>query len=347
MIKYYDVQSVLRMIGNDVQHFSGKRIIASGTSGFLGQWFLRVIGQLNESVLTKPCELTAIDINRPAEDLALWCEHRNIRFNQKDLTKRFVLDEAKFDFVVHMAGIASPAHYKRLPLETIQVSNEGSISLLEIARRSGARYLFCSSSEVYQTATQIPTPESFVGSIPSNTDRSCYDVSKLMGETLAYVYWKEFGLSTSIIRIFNSFGPGLSEADYRILPKIASSYFSGKSLAIYKGTGALPTRTYCPAANTIAGLFLALLKGEPGQIYNIGSDSPEINVVELIQRINSACGIEVSYRLVNPPDVYLHEPMRRSPNIDLARKELGYVPAVELDSGLRAFFSWASESYKR
>ena len=118
--------------------------------------------------------------------------------------------------------------------KTIDVAIEGVRSALDIAKHHGAKFLFTSSSEVYQTPDVIPTPETYVGAIPSNTERSCYDVSKLMAENLVYVYSHNYGVNGCSVRIFNSFGVGISEADSRILPRIASAAKSKNKIKIYK-----------------------------------------------------------------------------------------------------------------
>ena len=113
-----------------------------------------------------------------------------VYFFSHNLTTKLTLPKETIDYVVHMAGIASPTHYKKKPLETIDVALEGVRSTLEISKTNNAKFLFTSSSEVYQTATVIPTPESYIGAIASNNERSCYDVSKLMAENYVYVYSK-------------------------------------------------------------------------------------------------------------------------------------------------------------
>lgn len=333
------------MLGESAHKLSGKTVFWTGTNGFLGRWVLRVIAQLNKSVLEAPCRLIAVDLAMPsAEERESVNDDDHITYLAHDLTQRAALQSTPLDYVVHMAGIASPHHYKKRPLETIDVALEGSRGALENAKHHNARYLFCSSSEVYQTADVTPTPETYIGAIPSDSSRSCYDVSKLMGETLAHVYHTQFGLDTGSIRIFNSMGPGIAESDHRILPRIASSVVRRKKLQVFSN-GVLPSRTYCPVANTVAGMFLALLNGRPDAIYNIGMDKPELTVVELIARIESATGITVDWELVPAPEVYTTEPLRRCPEISKARAELGYDPAVTLDEGLRAFFDWALPEY--
>jgi UDP-glucuronate decarboxylase len=340
-----DVRPVIDMLGDDAQRFAGKKVLWTGTNGFLGRWVLRVFSHLNRHVLAVPCELYAIDLAVPsAEERASVGDDEHIRYIAHDLTQKLETLSDPFAYVVHMAGIASPHHYKKRPLETIDVAVEGSRGTLDIARRHDARYLFCSTSEVYQTASVNPTPETYIGAVPTCGARSSYDVSKLMGETLSHVYHRQLGVNTGIIRIFNSMGPGLGENDHRILPRIASSVVRGTKLKVFSN-GTLPSRTYCPVANTVAGMFLALLKGKPDEIYNIGLDTPEMTVVELIDRIKSATGIVVDYEIAAAPDVYSDEPMRRCPDITKARREIGYDPRVSLDDGLRAFFDWAKLEY--
>jgi len=341
----YSLVKIADMLGESVVQLSGKTILWTGTSGFLGKWVVQVIKYLNDNKLNVPCRLLAYDMALPDDQTIRDYSNSGIKFLSHDLTtKLWPVGGIDIDFVVHMAGIASPYHYKRRPLETIDVTIEGVRSTLEIARHHGAKFLFTSSSEVYQTASVIPTPESYVGAIASNNDRSCYDVSKLMAENLTYIYHKNFGINASCIRIFNSFGPGIAESDSRILPKIASAVVGKFPIPVY-AKNILPSRTYCPVENTIAGVFLALLKGKSGEIYNIGVDSPELNVVELIQRIEAVCGIKVPFEMVKPEEVYMDEPIRRCPDISKARNYLEYNPIVSLDDGLRNFFQWSLQSY--
>lgn len=340
----YRFDLVANVIGECIKKLEGKTLLCTGTNGFLGKWVVGLIGYLNEHLLTKPCRLIAIDIKIPDGELVNSYAHLNVEFRSHDLTTKLWPLAEKIDFVVHMAGIASPHHYKSRPLDTIDVCLEGVRSALEIARHSGAKFMFTSSSEVYQTADVIPTPETYVGAIASNNERSCYDVSKLMGENIVYVYSKNLGVDAVTTRIFNSFGPGIEEHDYRILPRIASSLVGGHELSVFVKQQQ-PTRTYCPTGNTIAGLFLALLNGKSGEIYNIGTDKPEITVQELLEIVEKYVGRPVPHKVVYPEDVYLDEPLRRCPDITKARKELGYSPDISLEHGVELFFNWSLPRY--
>jgi UDP-glucuronate decarboxylase len=341
---YFDVKSVTYMLGDDFKKMEGKTLLWTGTNGFLGQWILNVIKYLNLNVLNQHCKLLAYDLEMPKLDIINEFSNCGIEFRAHDLTSKLSNIEEKIDFVVHMAGIASPTHYKRLPLKTIDVTLEGIRSTLEIAKFHSSKFLFTSSSEVYQTPDVIPTPEWYVGAIPSNTERSCYDISKLMAENLVYVYSHNLGVDACCVRIFNSFGVGMSEADSRILPRIASAAKSGKRLQIYR-TEQLPTRTYCPAANTVSGMLKALLNGKASEIYNIGMINPEVSVDSLINIANDVCGINVQYEFVSPTSVYIHEPLRRCPDITKAITEIDYNPKVSLTEGLKDFFKWTDATY--
>lgn len=340
---YYDLEAVSGMV-NESNQLAGKTILWTGIGGFLGKWVLQYIKYLNKNILSEPCKLLAYDMSIPEKSVLKEFADCGIHFKAHDLTTRLSSVTEKVDYVVHMAGIASPTHYKRFPLETIDVAIEGTRSALDIAKHHSAKFLFTSSSEVYQTPTIIPTPETYIGAIPSNNERSCYDVSKLMAENLVYVYSHKHGVDGCIIRIFNSFGVGIREDDSRILPRIASAAKSKNKIKIYR-TNIAPTRTYCPTANTIAGIFKALINGEKTQIYNIGISGPELSVKDLIVLTNEICGLNVKYEYVEPTSVYIHEPLRRCPDISKATNEIGYIPTVTLEKGLVDFFKWAEATY--
>ncbi len=342
---FYNLKAVSEIIGKDSQKLAGKTILWTGTSGFLGQWVIRVIKYLNEFVLEVPCKMLAYDMLIPDQTQLDKFSDCGIHFYSHDLTTKLPVPKEKMDYVVHMAGIASPTHYKEKPLETIDVALEGVRSTLEISKINNAKFLFTSSSEVYQTATVIPTPESYIGAIASNNERSCYDISKLMAENYVYVYSNNYNVNACSVRIFNSFGPGILEQDSRILSRIASAVKSGKIISIYK-TKELPKRTYCPTANTVGGIFKALLNGKKTEIYNIGMNKPEISVDQLIDIINKTVKLNIKYKFVKPTSVYSSEPLRRCPDITKAVNEIGYFPKVTLEEGIKDFFGWAEQVYR-
>lgn len=347
-----DVGAVLKGLGPLLHFLDGKRMLVTGARGYLGRYIVATVIEANK-LLHHPCEIIALDsfaTGASNRDRSEWMNVEDLIFFEHDV-KHAVTNvplvmsrEKPIDYVLHLAGIASPHWYKQLPEETISVAVDGSRNMLDVAKYHKARYLFSSSSEVYQTATQVPTPESYVGAVPSMNPRSCYDVSKLMGETLAYVAGQKHGLDIVVLRIFNSYGCGLSERDKRILPVIASAMVAERPVKVFNSNRRTPRRTYTPVANTVLGLFLSLLKGRSGEVYNIGLDTPELTVMELLQRIEQVTGKRIHYAFVDPPEHYETEPLRRCPDITKL-KALGFQPVVDLDTGLKRFFDWALATY--
>ncbi len=352
------VRAALTGLGPTKSYLSGAKVLVTGARGFFGRYVVDALLACNEYLQT-PLHAFAMDsmLMGDADNWDDWRGRDDITFFRHDV--RHDVDGArfaptKFTHVWHLAGIASPHWYQKLPTETIQVAVDGTKNMLELARAHHARFMFTSSSEVYQTASVVPTPETYVGAIPSMTERSCYDVSKLMAETLCYVEARKFDTDISIVRIFNSFGPGMSEKDRRILPRIASSIKANRSLPVYGRASHLPRRTYTPVANTLLGFLIVACKGEtvnkplrgssaPG-VYNLGLDSPEVTVPELLQKIRAVTDAPCAYELMDPPSNYDSEPLRRCPDITKL-KSLGFMPCMDLDTGLKLFFQWADANY--
>jgi UDP-glucuronate decarboxylase len=246
-----------------------------------------------------------------------------------------------------MAGIASPYYYRAYPLETLDVAVLGTRRLLDIARRCGSRMVYFSSSEIYgdPDPRHVPTLESYRGNVSALGPRACYDESKRLAETLCWIYHERFGTQATIVRPFNVYGPGMKEKDYRVLPNIASRVRGGLPVHVY-GTGR-QTRTFCYATDAVRGFLLALLKGNPGEAYNIGNPVPEISMMDLVKTVSRVLGRRVPMQRIDYPDSYpADEPMRRCPDITKARLQLGYEPRVPLEEGLKRFFSWTQTAYR-
>jgi UDP-glucuronate decarboxylase len=153
------------------------------------------------------------------------------------------------------------------------------------------------------------------------------------------------GTHTNTIRPFNVYGPGMQEADYRVLPNFASRIKAGRPLHVY-GAGT-QTRTFCYITDAMVGFWLTILRGIPGEAYNIGTPNPEVSMLDLARRIEKAIERPVQCDLIEYPDSYpADEPLRRCPDIRKARLQLGYSPEVDLDEGLRRFFRWSDQVYR-
>lgn len=328
----------------------GKHVLITGGRGFLGRYFTAVLAMLNEKHLaSNPVRVTVLDnfisAGEAGRDLPT-LPHVTF-FEHNVITKYKPVDPVHF--ILHAAGIASPAHYRAHPLETLEVATTGLKNSLELARANpGCRLVFFSSSEIYGDPTEgnVPTPETYKGYVACLGPRACYDESKRLGETLVQIYAQQFGVHASIIRPFNVYGPGMQATDYRVLPNFAARIALGESLEVY-GDGK-QTRTYCYVADAIGGFLRVLLHGKSGEPYNIGNPSPEISVNVLAGACMNAVGRDVPVQVKPHPATYpADEPNRRCPDISKAARELGYAPRIGLDDGLRRFFSWALEVYPK
>jgi UDP-glucuronate decarboxylase len=337
---------VAKRLGETARKFEGKTVLITGANGFLGQYFLEAFVYLNKSILKTPCEIVAADshiTNTTTNDSLGALPYR---FLLQDVSKPFPVEE-KPDYILHAAGIASPMYYRRFPLETIDVATLGTRCMLDLARKSKSLGLvYFSSSEIYgdPDPAHVPTSEDYNGNVSSIGPRACYDESKRLGETLCSVYHQQFQTRVMIVRPFNVYGPGMKEADYRVLPNFANSIKAGRALTVY-GTG-LQTRTFCFVEDAILGFLQVLLLGRSGEAYNIGNPSPEISMRGLVELITKISTRSVKSEFIEYPESYpAGEPMRRCPDIAKAAKDVGYAPGVDLEQGLRMFLGWTEHAY--
>ena len=341
-----DIEEIAQALDDKAQAFSGKTVMLTGGRGFLGRYFTEVFAHLNTSVLDKPCKMVVLDnlITAGAEGAKI-TEADNITFLEHDVIQPVDWD-GDLDFIIHAAGIASPYYYRKYPLETLDVAITGTKNMLSLAQSHQARITFFSSSEIYgdPDPAHVPTPESYRGNVAAQGPRACYDESKRVGETLCYIFHENHGLATNTIRPFNVFGPGMQETNYRVMPNFANRIKGGRALNVY-GSGA-QTRTFCYITDAMNGFLRVIAAGVPGEAYNIGNPKPELSMLDLIKRMEKACGGKLDYNIIEYPDSYpADEPLRRCPDITKARRQIGFKPSVDLDDGLKRFLGWADKVY--
>lgn len=338
-----------------VDALAGKHVLLPGGRGFLGRYFTAVFAELNRDRLAGR-EVRATTIDNHASSGALGRAEADDGFEHIAATSMdlgyvsFGTSMAKYDYVLYLAGIASPAHYQALPLETIDAATTGLRAALELAKEHSARLLFFSSSEIYgdPDPAHVPTSEDYRGNVSCLGPRACYDESKRLGETLVKIY-SDRGVSASIVRPFNVYGPGMQHTDARVLPNFAARVALGLPLQVY-GDGR-QTRTYCYVTDAIDGFLRALVLGRPGEPYNVGNPRPEVSVLELADEVHRIAGLLAQIKgievISHPASYPADEPSRRCPNIGKASRDLGYEPRVELSDGLLRFFDWALSTYPR
>ena len=207
-------------------------------------------------------------------------------------------------------------------------------------------FLFFSTSEIYGNPSpeNIPTPETYCGLVSCTGPRACYDESKRYGETLCVNFTKQYRLPIKTARPFNNYGPGIKLTDKRVLPDFAHDVLQGRDIVLLSDGS--PTRTFCYVADAVVGYYKTLVKGHPGEAYNIGVQKPEISMRELAERVGKAAKELFGYQgkvisKASDDKAYLIDnPERRCPIITKAREEIGYDPSISLDEGIRRLLTW-------
>jgi nucleoside-diphosphate-sugar epimerase len=313
-------------------------VIITGAAGFLGSHIVdrlldggdRVVG-VDNFITGSPANLQHLG------------ENRRFRLIEADVSLVWTwAARMEPELILHFASPASPVDYGREPLATMAANALGTMHAVELARVTGARLLFASTSEVYGDPLEHPQPETYWGNVNPIGVRACYDESKRYGEAYVASAIRKFGIDARIVRIFNTYGPRMQPRDGRVVPNFCLAALRGEPLTIY-GDGK-QTRSFCYVDDLIDGV-LALAKGENlrGRVINIGNPE-EFTIAELARIISEIADVPLKAVTCDlPPD----DPTRRRPIIDQARTLLGWQPKVALRAGLVAtmeYFQTAPEA---
>jgi UDP-glucuronate decarboxylase len=297
------------------------RVLVTGGAGFIGS-------NLCERLLGEGYEVLCVDnfYSSTKDNIAHLLPNPRFEVLRHDVTFPLYVE---VDQIYHLACPASPVHYQRDPVQTTKTSVHGSINMLGLAKRTGARILLASTSEVYGDPTVHPQPEEYWGNVNTIGPRSCYDEGKRCAETLFFDYHRQHGLDIKVMRIFNTYGPRMHPADGRVVSNFIVSALQGQALTIY-GDGD-QTRSFCYVDDLVEGM-VRLMNSPDGVTGPINMGNPgEFTVKELAGQvmalIPSNGGIE---HLPLPQD----DPVRRQPDITKAREILGWEPQVSLAEGL-------------
>jgi dTDP-glucose 4,6-dehydratase len=295
--------------------------VVTGGAGFLGS-------HLCDALLEKGMRVICIDnldtgnlenIEHARDDGFVFINH--------DVTHHIEI-EGGVDFVYHLASPASPIDYARLPLHTLKVGSYGTHNALGLAKFKRARFLLASTSEVYGDPLIHPQPESYWGNVNPIGPRGVYDEAKRYAEAMTMAYHRQQGVDTSIVRIFNTYGPRMRPHDGRAIPTFVRQALADKPLTVF-GDGS-QTRSFCYVDDLIRGLILLAESGEHDPV-NIGNPN-EMTLFELAQTVvkvtNSKSEIVFEALPVDDPQV-------RKPDITRARELLGWEPTVGLEDGLQ------------
>ena len=333
------------------KEFNASTIMITGFAGFLGFYLTNFFVEFKEKLgINKIIGIDNFKVGKP-EWICKLEENKKIELYECDITTINVADiksSNEVTHIYHMASIASPTYYRMYPIETMEANVEGLKRLLNYYKNSDLKkFLYFSSSEIYGDAEVIPTPENYNGNVSCIGPRSCYDEAKRYCETICYFYNKKFNMPIRIIRPFNNYGPGIKLNDKRVSSDFASCIVDNKDIIMY--SDGKPTRTFCYISDAITG-YLKVIAYDEFDIFNIGSDNPEITIRELAEKFKKV-GFEffnyegqVVCEKSSEDDYLTNNPNRRCPDINKARKLLGFEPKVEIETGIKRFLEYLIES---
>jgi nucleoside-diphosphate-sugar epimerase len=300
-----------------------KSAFVSGAAGFVGS-------HLVDRLLEEGFAVVGLDnlLTGKVGNLDLAKANSNFKFIELDVVDEIPDLGTKFDFIFHAASPASPPKYFEHPIETMMVNSIGTKNLIDLSIKCGSRFIFFSTSEVYGDPLEHPQRESYWGNVNPIGPRSIYDEAKRFGEALVAQFVRENKVNAGIIRIFNTYGPRLDPHDGRVVSTFVRQAINGEALTI-NGDGN-QTRSFCYISDLIDGIIKMAKSSEFGPI-NLGNPN-EMTLNELIQQISKMLSKDLE--TVNLPELK-DDPVRRKPDISLAKEKLDWEPKVSLVQGLQ------------
>lgn len=296
-------------------------VLVAGGAGFVGQHLCRALRSLNHRV-------TALDNQRTGSFTSL--NQREIECIDGDVTRELdLIGLPLFDVIVHLASPAAPDDYQGMPVETLLANTTGTINLLELAARNKARFVYASTSEVYGDPLVHPQPETYRGNVDTMGPRAMYDESKRMGETIVSVWRREYGVESSVLRIFNAYGPGMRD-DGRMVPSFVRAALRGEDLVVH-GDGS-QTRCLTYVSDLVSALLLVIGDANAdGLVVNVGS-TLETTVRQVAELTVSLAGSSSSI-IDGVPRA--GDPQRRRPCIDRIYDRYRWQAVIGLEAGLK------------
>jgi UDP-glucuronate decarboxylase len=298
------------------------KILVTGGAGFLGS-------HLCDRLIASGDEILCVDnfYTGSKENIKTLLAHPNFELLRHDITFPLYVEVGQ---IYNLACPASPIHYQSDPVQTTKTTVIGAVNMLGLSKRTKAKILQASTSEVYGDPAQHPQTEGYWGNVNPIGVRSCYDEGKRCAETLFFDYWRQHQLAIKVMRIFNTYGPRMDPNDGRVISNFVVQAIRGEPITIY-GDG-LQTRSFCYVDDLIEGMIRLMQSPDDftGPV-NIGNPT-EFSMIELA---------ELVLRLVGSPSTIVFmplpqdDPRQRRPDISLAKSKLGWQPAVSLEDGLK------------
>ena len=299
-----------------------KTVLITGAAGFLGS-------HLCDRFIAEEFHVIGMDnyITGDQDNIEHLFEHPNFEFIEHDITNHIDIAQT-IDYILHFASPASPIDYLKIPIQTLKVGSLGTHNLLGLAKAKNARILIASTSEVYGDPLVHPQSEEYYGNVSAIGPRGVYDEAKRFQEALTMAYHRFHGLETRIARIFNTYGPRMRLNDGRVIPAFMGQSLRGEDLTVF-GDGS-QTRSFCFVDDLIEGIYRLLFSDYTLPV-NLGNPD-EITISEFAQEILTLTNTnqKIKYKPL-PKD----DPLKRQPNISLAKKILNWAPKVNRSEGMK------------
>jgi len=305
------------------------RILVTGGAGFLGT-------NLCETLLAQQHEVVCVDnlVTGKKTNLTQLLTNPLFTCIEKNITEAdFLTLPGHFDQIYHLACPASPPKYQAKQIATLHTSSIGTDNVIKLALKNNARVLFSSTSEVYGSPLEHPQKETYWGNVNPIGIRSCYDEGKRFSEALFFAYHRELQLNMTIVRIFNTYGPYMDPYDGRVVSNFIMQALQGEALTLY-GDGK-QTRSFCYVDDLVHGMIAMMESTQVGPV-NLGNPA-EFTVQELAETILSLIPTTSKIEYQSLP---LDDPIRRNPNITLAKELLQWTPQISLRDGLQKTIPW-------
>src|SRR5260221_14719829 len=305
-------------------------VYVAGGAGFIGSHLCR-------ELLKQEHQVVCIDnfLTSSKKNIQEFLDNPSFQFVQADVIEALPENLPNPDFIFHLASpaspnIKSPRSYMAFPLQTLLVNSHGTYNLLELAKKSHARFLYASTSEIYGDPHVSPQPEDYFGNVSPNGPRSVYDEAKRFGEAITMHYYRKDGLDTRIVRIFNTYGPYMQIDDGRVVSNFIVQAIQNKPLTVY-GKGE-QTRSFCYISDMIDGLKLLMFKDSiKGEVVNLGNpNEKKISDFATIVQETMQSRSQIIFE-----DLPEDDPKKRKPDITKAMQLLNWEPKVGLEEGLR------------
>jgi len=304
-----------------------KNILISGAAGFLGS-------HLCDRFINEGFRVFGIDnfITGDKDNIQHLFNHPNFRFFDHDVTNHIDI-KSPLDYILHFASPASPIDYLKIPIQTLKVGSLGTHNLLGLAKAKQARILIASTSEIYGDPLVHPQHEDYYGNVNSIGPRGVYDEAKRFQEAITMAYHRFHGVETRIARIFNTYGPRMRLNDGRVIPAFMGQALRGESLSVF-GKGD-QTRSFCYVDDLVNGIY-KLLFSDYSLPVNLGNPD-EITIIDFA---NEILKLTESDQKINFKPLPEGDPLKRQPDISLAKKELNWIPKTSRSDGMKNTFDY-------